>query len=155
MSMTDDRMAEIRARLDPESRATRPRAAPSRSQPEGGPVSATPGIKDVQCPRCKAAEGEKCVTPSGKAADFHMDRWSRLKRDERSLAFVVRLLHDDPTSQSKAGTLFVARIYWLDSEKITLLRRLSDGMSPECNAYARNVEYVRWARSDELPGEDQ
>jgi len=55
---------------------------------------------------------------------------------------IVRLKEDDPHFKLKKGDVFEAQIYWLDPEKITLFRRLSDDFDPQCNQYRHAVEIL-------------
>jgi len=42
----------------------------------------------------------------------------------------------------KKGEIYEAKPYRLDSEKLTLLKRIPDGYDPECNCYRHEVEVV-------------
>lgn len=56
---------------------------------------------------------------------------------------IVELLKDEPRFKIKKGDQFEAIGYHLDPmEKVTLLRRLSDGFIPECNEYRHNVKVI-------------
>ena len=111
-------------------------------------MSAFPGIGDVDCPWCGAAPGCPCVTPSGttRRLNPHRDRWEKLRSKLRYATFIVRFIEDDPEFSINAGDEFEAWVYYLDpGEKVTLIRRLGDGFDPECNAYARQIEFVKWS----------
>ncbi|MBA7556406.1 hypothetical protein ES705_49114 [subsurface metagenome] len=56
---------------------------------------------------------------------------------------IVQLLEDDPRFKLKKGEIFEAQVYQLDPEKITLLKRLSDGFDPECNQYRESVKILK------------
>lgn len=57
---------------------------------------------------------------------------------------IVELLKDEPRFKIKKGDQFEAIAYHLDpQEKVTLLRRLSDGFVPECNEYRHNVKVIK------------
>lgn len=57
---------------------------------------------------------------------------------------IVEIIKDDPRCGLKVGDQFEAIRYWLDpQEKVTLLRRISDGWVPDCNEYIHNVKFVQ------------
>jgi hypothetical protein len=54
----------------------------------------------------------------------------------------VKLLNDEERFNIKAGDEFEAIRYHLDpQEKMSLLKRLSDGFDPECNQYRDNLAF--------------
>lgn len=56
---------------------------------------------------------------------------------------IVELLKDEPRCGIKKGDLFEATAYHLDpAEKVTLLKRLTDGFVPDCNEYRHNVKIL-------------
>ena len=60
------------------------------------------------------------------------------------MSALYRLLADDPRFGMSEGDVLECEPYWLDpSEKLTVLRRLSDGFDPCCNVYRHQVERVQ------------
>lgn len=103
----------------------------------------------IACPWCRAAAGETCRTPSGRATPLHRIRWDQVISARRSRPMVYRLKSDDEGFGLSAGDLLLSIDYPLDS-KITVLARLSDGFDPRCNQYLANVEFIRWATAEDI-----
>ena len=56
---------------------------------------------------------------------------------------LVKLKADDERFGMKAGDILEVTPYWLDpSDKLTVIRRVSDGFDPRCNVYRSQVESV-------------
>jgi len=53
----------------------------------------------------------------------------------------VKLLEDDERFGLKKDDVFEAQRYAYDPDKITLLKRESDGFDPECNQYKESLAY--------------
>ena len=52
-----------------------------------------------------------------------------------------RLLEDDGRMRLSKGDVLLCVPYWLDpAEKLTVVRRESDGFDPQCNVYRSQVE---------------
>ena len=97
------------------------------------------------CDHCGAVEDQECITPRGKKRSTHAARRDRARRMTATHEGVVRIVHDDPRLGLTAGEDFAAIPYRLDpGSKVTLLRRLSDGWNPQCNAYNRDIQFIRW-----------
>ncbi len=54
----------------------------------------------------------------------------------------VRITKTDNRLGIKEGEIYEAEIYWLDPDKITLLKRIPDGYEPSCNQYRYEVEIL-------------
>ncbi len=104
-------------------------------------------IFNTPCATCGAElnSNRPCLSPSGAKRGSHQARIQTLKRMTSTHEGVVRILADDPGHGLTAGEEYAATPYWLDpGTKVTLLRRLSDGWDPSCNAYNSDIEFVRW-----------
>jgi hypothetical protein len=56
---------------------------------------------------------------------------------------LVKLKEDDERFGMKAGDVLEVEPYWLDpSDKLTVIRRVSDGFDPGCNVYRSQVTVV-------------
>lgn len=56
---------------------------------------------------------------------------------------IVEILKTDPRTGVSKGERYEAKRYWLDPiEKVTLLKRISDGWTPDCNEYIHNVKFI-------------
>ena len=53
----------------------------------------------------------------------------------------VKMLKNDERFKIKKGDIFEAQRYHYDPDKITLLKRESDGFDPECNQYKESLAY--------------
>jgi hypothetical protein len=53
---------------------------------------------------------------------------------------LYRLKDDDPRMGLTAGDVLECEPYWLDPDKLTVIRRISDDFDPECNVYRTHVE---------------
>ena len=71
------------------------------------------------------------------------DTFEDFQETRKENKMVVQLLKDDPRFKLKKGEIFEAQVYWLDPEKITLLKRLPDGFDPECNQYRGSVKILK------------
>lgn len=102
------------------------------------------GAERVSCPLCGSETGSQCVTSSGRQVAPHRARFDSYARRMRHGTFTVRILTTNDRLGVTAGEQYEAERYWLDPEKVTLLRRIPDGNSPECNQYWRDVEWESW-----------
>lgn len=59
------------------------------------------------------------------------------------MSMKVRIKETDSHIGVTAGEIYEATSYWLDPDKVTLLRRIPDGWDPECNEYRDRVEIVK------------
>lgn len=56
--------------------------------------------------------------------------------------FKVRLLRSLPDFGLAQGDILEVHRYRLDPEKVTVVRRISDGFEPQCNLYTHEVQRV-------------
>lgn len=105
------------------------------------------GVQRVRCPRCHAAEGERCRATNGPARYSHMVRWDVLKNALRTRQFLVQILTTDARTGVIAGETYVARTYPYDN-KVTLLARVPDGHDPEVNQYWSDVLWLSWVQPE-------
>ena len=108
-----------------------------------------PYSRSVACPWCRAEAGERCVTPSGKERDNHIDRWHSIQRRVRTSAAYFRVKQDDPRFGLHKDDVLLCVNYPYDA-KVTVVRREPDGYDPECNVYTNQVEFMRWATEAEV-----
>lgn len=114
------------------------------SAPVERPVEPARGAERVGCPHCSSSEGIACTTSSGRPCGTHKLRFVAMNRAMRHREFVVEIKDSDERLGLLAGEQYVATAYWLDPGKVTLLRRVPDGHSPECNQYWEDVTWLRW-----------
>lgn len=115
-------------------------------------MSAYPPVTAFECPWCSVEAGDPCRTPAGRAT-FHRTRLQVARDVWREGQWAVRMKRDDPRFGLDAGDLLLVTRYWLDPNKVTVIRRVSDGFDPECNQYSRDVEFVSFDTNK--TGEDQ
>lgn len=113
--------------------------------------------RSLPCPHCQALPGDRCVTPSGRERHLHQVRIEAVQRRYRSWPSVVSIREDQPRLGLTAGEQYLAMMYWLDPQKVTLMGRLDDMHDPECNQYRSEVVWLRWAtqaEADQLNARD-
>ena len=54
----------------------------------------------------------------------------------------VKILKNDKRTGVKKGEIYEAETYYLDPEKVVLLRRVSDDYEPLCTEYKENIEFI-------------
>lgn len=101
----------------------------------------------VACPHCGAEKESTCVTSSGKALPVggqHRSRWTEHSEAFRTLRFRMELLEEDARFGLSAGDILICQHYWLDPQKVTVVRRERDGFDPECNQYKTDVKFLEF-----------
>lgn len=55
---------------------------------------------------------------------------------------IVELLKPQPGTNLEIGDLLLVQSYQYDTDKVSIIKRLSDGYDPECNLYTHEVKFI-------------
>jgi hypothetical protein len=99
--------------------------------------------KKVACPLCHAAVDQPCTvrTTNTVRTMVHHARWRRFADLWRSAPMRMEMREDDPHFGLSKGDVLICIKYKYD-DKVTVIRRESDGYDPRCNQYTGSVNLL-------------
>lgn len=59
------------------------------------------------------------------------------------MSYKVKLLIDDPRFNLFKGDILEVKPYSLDSDKVVVIKRISDGLEPGCTQYQKDTEKIK------------